>query len=71
VIDGRAGGPAPGREARKSDYYLKITAYATICCGALGEMQGWPERVRAMQANWLGKSQGVRSDFRTTREVKA
>jgi leucyl-tRNA synthetase len=44
-------------------YYLKITAYADDLLGALRGMQGWPERVRAMQANWIGKSEGVRIGF--------
>jgi leucyl-tRNA synthetase len=44
-------------------YYLKITDYADDLLGALDGMQGWPERVRVMQANWIGKSQGVRIGF--------
>jgi leucyl-tRNA synthetase len=44
-------------------YYLKITAYAEDLLDALKDMQGWPERVRAMQANWIGKSVGVRLGF--------
>jgi leucyl-tRNA synthetase len=44
-------------------YYLKITAYADDLLKALDRMQGWPERVRAMQANWIGRSEGVRLGF--------
>jgi leucyl-tRNA synthetase len=44
-------------------YYLKITAYAEDLLDALASMPGWPERVRAMQANWIGKSEGVRVGF--------
>src|SRR6202044_3806116 len=44
-------------------YYLKITAYAEDLLDALKEMPGWPERVRAMQANWIGRSEGVRLGF--------
>jgi leucyl-tRNA synthetase len=44
-------------------YYLKITAYADDLLETLHGMQGWPERVRAMQANWIGRSEGVRIGF--------
>jgi leucyl-tRNA synthetase len=44
-------------------YYLKITDYAQDLLDALGRMPGWPERVRTMQANWIGKSEGVRIGF--------
>src|SRR5260221_364800 len=64
VIDGRGWRTGALIEKREIPmYYLKITAYAEDLLRALGEMQGWPERVRAMQANWLGKSQGVRIGF--------
>jgi leucyl-tRNA synthetase len=64
VIDGRGwrtGAPVEKREIPM--YYLKITAYAEDLLDALGHMQGWPDRVRAMQANWIGKSVGVRLGF--------
>jgi hypothetical protein len=64
VIDGRGWRTGALVEKREIPmYYLKITAYADDLLGALSEMQGWPERVRAMQANWIGKSQGVRIGF--------
>jgi leucyl-tRNA synthetase len=44
-------------------YYLKITAFAEDLLDALDRMPGWPERVRAMQANWIGRSEGVRLGF--------
>ena len=44
-------------------YYLKITDYAEDLLETLNQMSGWPERVRAMQANWIGKSEGVRIGF--------
>src|SRR6202041_2763241 len=44
-------------------YYLKITAYAEDLLDALNGMTEWPERVRAMQANWIGRSEGVRLGF--------
>jgi leucyl-tRNA synthetase len=64
VIDGRGwrtGAPVERREIPM--YYLKITAYADDLLETLHGMQGWPERVRAMQANWIGKSQGIRIGF--------
>ena len=64
VIDGRGwrtGAPVERREIPM--YYLKITAYADDLLETLHGMQGWPERVRAMQANWIGKSEGVRIGF--------
>ena len=64
VIDGRGWRTGALVEKREIPmYYLKITDYAEDLLGALGQMQGWPERVRAMQANWIGKSRGVRIGF--------
>jgi leucyl-tRNA synthetase len=64
VIDGRGwrtGAPVEKREIPM--YYLKITDFAEDLLDALGDMPGWPERVRAMQANWIGRSEGVRLGF--------
>jgi leucyl-tRNA synthetase len=64
VIDGRGwrtGAPVERREIPM--YYLKITDYAADLLETLNRMPGWPERVRAMQANWIGKSEGVRIGF--------
>jgi leucyl-tRNA synthetase len=64
VIDGRGWRTNAVVEKREIPmYYLKITAYADDLLKALGDMPGWPERVRAMQSNWIGKSQGVRIGF--------
>ena len=64
VIDGRGWRTGALVERREIPmYYLKITAYAEDLLDALQAMPGWPERVRAMQANWIGKSQGVRIGF--------
>ncbi len=64
VIDGRGwrtGAPVEKREI--PGYYLKITDYAEELLASLGHMPGWPERVKTMQANWIGKSAGVRFAF--------
>jgi leucyl-tRNA synthetase len=64
VIDGRGWRTGALVEKREIPmYYLKITAFADDLLRSLDGMQGWPERVRAMQANWIGKSQGVRLGF--------
>jgi len=46
-----------------SQWFMKITAYADELLGELEHMSGWPEQVRTMQANWIGKSYGVRFAF--------
>jgi leucyl-tRNA synthetase len=64
VIDGRGwrtGAPVEKREIPM--YYLRITAYAQDLLDALDPLPGWPERVRTMQANWIGRSEGVRIGF--------
>jgi leucyl-tRNA synthetase len=64
VIDGhgwRSGAPVEKREIPM--YYLKITDYAEELLAFLDKMPGWPERVKTMQANWIGKSVGVRFAF--------
>ena len=44
-------------------YYLNITRYADELLEALETLTGWPERVRVMQANWIGRSEGVEIAF--------
>ena len=64
VIDGRGWRTGALIEKREIPmYYLKITDYAADLLDALTDMPGWPERVRAMQTNWLGRSEGVRLGF--------
>ena len=64
VIDGRGWRTGAVVEKREiPGYYLKITDYADELLGQLDKMTGWPERVRTMQANWIGKSVGVRFAF--------
>src|SRR5438477_4352574 len=64
VIDGkgwRSGAPVEKREIPM--YYLRITEYAEELLAYLDKMPGWPERVKIMQANWIGRSEGVRFAF--------
>jgi len=64
VIDGRGWRTGALVEKREiPGYYLAITRYAEELLGALDGLPGWPERVRTMQANWIGKSLGVRFAF--------
>lgn len=44
-------------------WFFKITAYADRLLEDLKLLEGWPERVRTMQENWIGKSMGVEIDF--------
>ncbi|MFG6447944.1 leucine--tRNA ligase [Roseateles sp. BYS180W] len=70
VIDGRGWRSGALVEKREiPGYYLKITDYAEELLSAVANpedknyLKGWPERVRLMQENWIGKSQGVRFAF--------
>ena len=64
VIDGRGWRTGALVEKREiPGYYLKITDYAQELLDNLAKMDGWPERVRTMQANWIGRSEGVRFAF--------
>ncbi|HET6719469.1 MAG TPA: class I tRNA ligase family protein, partial [Rhodocyclaceae bacterium] len=44
-------------------YYMKITAYADELLTALDDLPGWPEQVKLMQKNWIGRSEGVEVHF--------
>ena len=64
VIDGRGWRTGALVEKREIPmYYLAITRYADELLAALDTLPGWPERVKAMQSNWIGKSHGVRFAF--------
>ncbi len=64
VIEGRGWRTGALVEKREiPGYYLGITQYAEELLSALDDLPGWPERVKTMQANWIGKSQGVRFAF--------
>ncbi len=64
VIDGRGWRTGALVEKREiPGYYLGITQYAEELLADLDKLPGWPDRVKAMQANWIGKSFGVRFAF--------
>jgi len=65
VIDGhgwRSGAPVERREL--AHWFLRITAYSDELLEALDGLDRWPDRVRLMQANWIGRSDGARVSFR-------
>ena len=71
VIDGRGWRTGALIEKREIPmYYLRITDYADELLADLDQLNEWPERVRAMQANWIGKSYGVRFAFPYTLDGK-
>src|SRR5579863_6760814 len=64
VIDGRGWRTGALVEKREIPmYYLRITAYADELLADLERLPGWPERVKIMQANWIGRSEGVEIGF--------
>jgi len=64
VIDGRGWRSGALVERREiPQWFLKITAYAEELLAELDRLEGWPEQVRTMQRNWIGRSEGVQMDF--------
>jgi leucyl-tRNA synthetase len=64
VIDGRGWRTGAIVEKREIPmYYLAITRYAQELLDDVKQLEGWPERVRTMQANWIGRSEGVTIAF--------
>lgn len=64
VVDGRGWRSGALVEKREiPGYYLAITHYADELLSSIDELNGWPEQVRTMQRNWIGKSEGVRFAF--------
>jgi leucyl-tRNA synthetase len=69
VIDGRGWRTGALVEKREiPGYYFNITGYAQQLLNDLDKLPGWPERVKTMQSNWIGKSEGVRFAF--THEIQ-
>jgi leucyl-tRNA synthetase len=64
VIDGRGWRSGALVERRKlNQWFLKITDFAEDLLAGLGDLPEWPEKVRLMQENWIGKSTGLRFTF--------
>ncbi|MDB4085867.1 class I tRNA ligase family protein, partial [Amylibacter sp.] len=49
-----------------TQWFFKISEYSDELLSALDGLKNWPEKVRTMQKNWIGKSQGLQFDFKTT-----
>jgi leucyl-tRNA synthetase len=70
VIDGRGWRSGALVEKREIPmYFFRITQYADELLTGLDTLPGWPEQVKTMQANWIGKSYGVRFAFKIPDEV--
>ena len=71
VIDGRgwrSGAPVEQKEI--PHWFMKITAYADELLDELEKLKDWPQQVRRMQQNWIGKSYGVRVIFPLAKQTK-
>mgnify|MGYP001182521389 CR=1 FL=1 len=69
VIDGlgwRSNAPVERKELEQ--WFVKITDYAKELLENLDDLQGWPEKVKTMQKNWIGKSTGAEINFKITNE---
>ena len=65
VIDGKGWRSGAAVERKKlSQWFLKITDFAEELLSGLGTLDDWPDKVRLMQENWIGKSQGLQFCFR-------
>jgi len=64
VIDGRGWRSGALVERRKlSQWFLKITAFADDLLAGLQDLEHWPDKVKLMQENWIGKSEGMQFHF--------
>ena len=64
VIDGKGWRSGAEVEKRKlNQWFLKITDFAEDLLEGLGKLDDWPEKVRLMQENWIGKSSGLEFSF--------
>jgi leucyl-tRNA synthetase len=65
VVDGRGWRSGAVVEKRRLDqWFLRITDYADALLEGLGGLERWPDKVRLMQENWIGRSKGLRLSFR-------
>ncbi len=69
VVDGcgwRSGAKVERKEI--SQWFMRITDYAEELLTEVDKLEGWPEQVRAMQRNWIGRSEGVELQFKVANE---
>ena len=70
VIDGK--GWRSGAEVERKNltqWFLRISDYSEALLGALDGLERWPEKVRLMQANWIGRSEGLTCRFELTQAI--
>jgi leucyl-tRNA synthetase len=60
---------APVERRRLYQWFLKITDFAEDLLQGLGELDKWPDKVRLMQENWIGKSRGLQFRFRLAKRA--
>ena len=71
VIDGKGWRSGAEIEQKKlSQWFFKITDFAESLLSSLDQMNGWPDKVKTMQKNWIGKSQGCEIKFKIINEGK-
>ncbi|MFL1463664.1 leucine--tRNA ligase [Roseococcus sp. DSY-14] len=71
VIDGRGWrSGAPVEKKKLSQWFFAITKFAPDLLAALDGLDRWPERVKLMQANWIGRSEGARVRFKLAEPVE-
>ena len=64
VIDGRGWrSDAPVERRELAQWFLKITDYTEELLGYLDKLPGWPEKIKTMQRNWIGRSEGLQIRF--------
>lgn len=69
VVDGkgwRSGAVVERREIPQ--WFFKITAYADELLAGLDQLDGWPEQVKTMQRNWIGRSEGANIKFKVSKQ---
>ena len=70
VVDGRGWRSGAMVERRNiPQWFVKITAMAQELLDDLDKLDGWPEKVKIMQSNWIGRSEGVNLDFEVADET--
>ncbi|MCX7286031.1 MAG: class I tRNA ligase family protein, partial [Rhodobacterales bacterium] len=70
VIDGKGWRSGAAVERRElTQWFFRISDYSEELLSALDGLTNWPEKVRLMQANWIGKSRGIEVDFPLTSTV--
>ena len=71
VIDGKGWRSGAIIEKKKlSQWFLNITKYSDKLLESLNNLEGWPDKVKLMQQNWIGKSKGCEIDFITNNNSK-